>query len=53
MQRTNNLRYVRRVDGTHTILQQQWIDNDPSNEGPTRIEWRDIPIEDEAPRGRS
>lgn len=49
MRRSENLRFVKRaVDkDVYRILQQQWIDDDPPDEGPMRYEWRDVPTDAE------
>lgn len=49
MRRTLELRFVkRRVDkDIYRILQQQWIDDDPPDEGAIRYVWRDVPTEEE------
>lgn len=48
IRRTENLRIVKRADetGDRDILQQQWVDDDPPDEGAIRFEWRDVPIEE-------
>ncbi len=45
---TNNLQFVRRKQGKEVIrvLQQQWVDEDPPDEGAIRHEWRDVPTVD-------
>ena len=40
MRRTMNLRLQRGV------LQQEWVDEDPRDEGGIRFEWRDVPVVD-------
>ncbi len=46
---TEKLRFVRRVNGKDVsrILQQQWVDEDPPDEGAIRYQWRDVPTADE------
>lgn len=45
---TKNLRFEKRQDvfdlSVSRILQQQWIDDDPPDEGAIRYEWRDVPV---------
>jgi len=50
MRLTNRMQYVRRQEGKEVIrvLQQQWIDDDPPDEGASRYEWRDVPCVDAA-----
>lgn len=52
MKPTQHLRFEKRYDifdmHSYRILQQQWIDDDPPDEGASRYEWRDVP-EIEAP----
>lgn len=45
MRPTVKLQYVRRTEGKEVVrvLQQQWIDDDPADEGPIKYEWRDVP----------
>ncbi len=49
MKQTANLRFIKRqVDkDIYRILQQQWIDDDPPDEGATRYAWRDVPTAEE------
>src|SRR6266705_1510025 len=49
MKQTANLRFIKRqVDkDVYRILQQQWIDDDPPDEGATRSAWRDVPTAEE------
>ena len=48
MKPTMKLRFVRRRQDKEVIrvLQQQWFDDDPVDEGPMRYEWRDVPCVD-------
>jgi hypothetical protein len=48
MRATLKLQFVRRQEGKEVIrvLQQQWLDDDPPDEGPMRYEWRDVPCVD-------
>lgn len=50
MRRTDKLRFVKRaVDkDVYRVLQQQWVDEDPRDEGPIRCEWRDVPLAEES-----
>ncbi len=49
MRPTVRLRFVkRRIDkDIYRILQQQWIDDDPPDEGASKYDWRDVPTENE------
>lgn len=51
MRATAKLQFVRRVDGKDVdrVLQQQWVDEDPRDEGAIRYEWRDVPVVDTTP----
>lgn len=48
MKSTNRLRFVKRRAGKEVdrVLQQQWIDDDPADEGAIKLVWRDVPTED-------
>ena len=48
MKRTTQLRFIKRQIGkdVYRILQQQWIDDDPPDEGAIRYSWRDVPTEE-------
>ena len=45
MEPTVRLRFVKRQihKDVYHILQQQWMDDEPVDEGPIRYEWRDVP----------
>lgn len=47
MRPTMRLRFVKRSEGKETVrvLQQQWVDEDPVDEGAIRYDWRDVPEE--------
>lgn len=48
MKPTNKLRFIKRPDEgkeVRRILQQQWIDDDPPDEGSIAYVWRDVPTE--------
>lgn len=53
MRRTDKLRFVKRGVGkdVYRVLQQQWIDDDPRDEGAIRYQWRDVPTADAEERG--
>lgn len=48
MRPTVKLQFVRRRQHKEVILvlQQQWVDEDPPDEGAIRYEWRDVPTVD-------
>jgi hypothetical protein len=49
MRPTQHLQFVKRQVGKEVerVLQQQWMDCDPLDEGPIRYEWRDVPTQEE------